>query len=357
MFYKLFLILSFLSLSLFGYDYYIPVVANTGGAMGSQWQSSLTLYNSGNLNLNLNLKLIPTKNSSAILAKEISLSPKEILSFENLLSEFSFEGSGSLVISVPQEGLNKLGIQSRIYNFSEEGNFGQQVPIIFENKAMEAPLELFLFLPLDEVRERYNFGIFSITNSKVLYQLLGQRGEILAEVTKNYQPLYHIQHNEGYRSFFQTDAKGYLIKAILQEGKVIIYGSLIDNKTNDGSFFLAENLKENEPPNLLGIDKGSDGTIDLKDENGDNILDSPIVFYEGYPFNYVFTILGKDLEGDPIKFKLLNPPQGMHLLSESEGKVYYDPSKDDISKTINLEVELYDGLGKTHSIIPLQVEK
>ncbi len=357
MFYKLFLIFSILSLSLFSYDYYIPVVANTGGAMGSHWQTALTLYNSGNLNLNLNLKFVPTNNSSGIITKEISLSPKEYLSYENFLLEFSLEGSGALIISLPPEGLNKLGIQSRTYNFSENGNFGQQVPAIFENKVMEAPLELFLFLPIDEVKERYNFGIFSITNSKVLYQLLGQGGEVLGEVTRNYPPLYHIQYNGGYKNFFQTEAKGYLIKAILKEGKAIIYGSLIDNKTNDGSFFLAENLKENEPPYLLGIDASSDGTIDFRDENRDNILDTPIIFSEGFPFNYVFTILAKDLEGDPIKFKLLNPPQGMILLSETEGKVYYDPSKEDISKTINLEVELYDGLGKSHSIIPLQVER
>lgn len=355
MIYKLAVFILMFSMSIFSVDWYVPVVASSDGAYGSKWRTSLAFYNAGHKDLSLNLFFIPTGSSKSSNEKEIYIRAGEYLYFDDILQEFMASGSGGLKISAPEYAASYLGIFSKIYNQSEDGRFGQSISALQENKIFQAPQEYFLVLPENEGSERFNFGLLSLENSTVKFQLLDQNGNMIKEIQKNYNQMHHEQYNKGYKEFFGTDQTGKIIKGILTDGKIILYGSQVDNKTNDGAFFLAQSLKSNEAPYLFGVDAGANGTLDIKDENGDNILDSPVVFSEGYPFDYVFLIKAKDVENDPVTIKLLNPPQGMYLLSSSEGKIYYDPDKADISKTINLEVELSDGLGKTNSIIPLQV--
>lgn len=354
MIYKLFLMM-FFSSALFSVDWYVPVVAKAEGGYGSQWLTSLTLYNAGHKDFSLNLSFIPTGTSNVSNQKEIFLESGKYLYFDDILSEFSTQGGGALIISAPDFSASYLGIFAKVYNLTENGRYGQAVSVLQENRILEGPIEYFLILPKNEVDERFNFGLLSLKNSKIKFQLLDENGNIIKEIEKTYSPLYHIQYNQGYKEFFQTDQEGRIIKAILEEGKAVLYGSQVDNKTNDGSFQLAQNLKSNEPPYLEGVDAASNGTLDFKDQDGDNILDETMVFNEGYPFDYVFSIKARDPEGDPINFKVLNPPKGMVLLSSSEGKIYYDPDVSDMNKKINLEVELSDGLAKSICFIPLQV--
>lgn len=352
--YKLLFLTLFLSTALMAGQWYVPVVAKTSGGYGSQWQTSLAIFNAGHKDISIQTTFIPSENKGSSVQKEIFVRSGEYLYFDDLLSEFSVFGSGALKIAGPDWAFSNLGFNVKVYNISENGRFGQAIEVLQENRILSAPLEYFLMLPENE-DERFNFGLFSLENSSVKFQLLDQNGNVVSEVTRTYTPFYHIQYNQGYKNFFGTEEKGSVIKAILSQGKVILYGSQVDNRTNDGAFFLAQNLKSNEAPYLEGVDLASNGTLDLKDENRDNILDNPVVFSENYPFDYVFSIKAIDPEGDPITYKLLNPPRGMVLLSSTEGKVYYDPDKGDVNKTINLEVELSDGLGKTISTIPLQV--
>lgn len=352
--YKLFVLTLLLSLSLISGQWYVPVVAKAAGGYGSQWQTSLAIYNAGHKDISLQMSFLPSENKGSETQKEIYIRSGEALYFDDLLSEFPVFGSGALKISAPDWAFSNLGFNVKVYNISENGRFGQAIPVLQENRVFSSPVEYFLLLPENE-NERFNFGLLSLENSSIKFQLLDQSGNIISEVVKNYNPSYHIQYNQGYKNFFGTEESGKVIKAIVSQGKVILYGSQIDNRTNDGAFFLAQNLKSNEAPYLEGVDAGSNGTLDLKDEDRDNVLDSPVVFSENYPFDYVFTIKAKDPEQDPITFKLLNAPRGMVLLSSSEGKVYYDPDKGDVNKTINLEVELSDGLSKSIAVIPLQV--
>jgi hypothetical protein len=163
------------------------------------------------------------------------------------------------------------------------------------------------------------------------------------------------QYNGGVQSFFGTDQQGRVIRAVLTSGRAVIYGSRVDNGTNDGAFVLAQALRSNQPPVFLGIDASSDGDLDFLDADGDLTLDSPIPISLSFLFNYPFTVSAQDPEGDPLTFTLRNAPKGMTLLSETAGTVFYAPSPTDLGKTINLEVEISDGFGATAVLVPLQI--
>lgn len=350
---SLIIIVSLLASLAFGYEQVIPVVAKAGGAYGSTWQSDLTLFNAGKKAVDVTLSYQPTGHAGNAVVRTTTVQPGAVFAEDDILGWFGLQGSGSLTLAYADEAKTSLGVTSRTYASTEAGSFGQSVPAVPADQAVAAGAELFLVLPSHPEAERFNFGIASIEASTVAWQLVAADGSVAAQVDKTYAAGAQEQYN-GTDAFFGAGG-GRLVKAVLTQGKAIIYGSRVDNGTNDGSFLLAQKLQSNQAPLLLGVDAASNGSLDYRDADGDNLLDSPIPFSTSFLFNYLFTISARDPEGDPLTFRLVNPPTGMMLTDDQAGTVYYAPSKQDINKTIQLSVEISDGFTTTIATLPLQI--
>ena len=337
------------------YEQIIPVVAKAGGGYGSVWQSDLTLYNAGHAAVDVTLDYLPAAGTGPNAQRTLTLSPGEMFDQADVLGWLGREGVGSLTVTCPDEARTSLGLTSRTYAVTEAGTFGQAVPAVPSAQAASANSELYLWLPSGGSAERFNFGIRTLDSSAVDWQLLASDGAPIAQVSKTYAGPVLEQYTMGVQSFFGTEQAGRVIRAVLTSGRAVIYGSRVDNGTNDGAFYLAQALRSNQPPVFLGIDASSDGDLDFLDANGDNIIDSPIPISLSFLFNYPFTISARDPEGDPLTFSLQNAPKGMTLLSDSAGTVFYAPSPTDVGKTINLEVKITDGFGDTIVLVPLQI--
>jgi hypothetical protein len=285
----------------------------------------------------------------------VTLGPGGLFDQSDILGWFGQQGSGSLTITCGDEARTALGAVSRTYAVTETGTFGQAVPAVPAALVPTGKAELFLVLPGDPVKERFNFGIRTLGAAAVTWQYLAADGTVLGEAAKAYSGPMLEQYNQGAKSFFGSDADGRIVKAVLESGQALIYGSRIDNGTNDGSFMEAQPLKSNQAPLFLGVDAANDGSLDFTDADGDNVLDSPIPCSTSFLFNYAFTIVAQDPEGDPITFTLKNPPTGMTLTSSGNGSVYYAPSRQDINKTVQLQVDISDGYSVTAVILPLKI--
>jgi len=350
---SLILIVSLLASLAFGYEQVIPVVAKAEGAYNSAWQSDLTLFNAGKKAVDVTLSYQPTGHVGDAVVRSTTIQPGAIFTEEDILGWFGLQGTGSLTLSYSNEAKTSLGVTSRTYATTEAGTFGQAVPAIPADQAVSAGAEVFLVLPAHPETERFNFGIAVLAPSMVTWQLVAADGAVVAQVDKTYETGAQEQYN-GTDAFFAAGG-GRLIKAVLTQGKAILYGSRVDNGTNDGSFILAQKLQSNQAPLLLGVDASSNGSLDYRDADGDNILDTPIAFSTSFLFNYIFTISARDPEGDPLTFRLVNPPAGMMLTDDDAGAIYYAPSKQDINKTIQLSVEISDGFTTTTAVLPLQI--
>lgn len=337
------------------YEQIIPVVAKASGGYGSVWQSDLTLYNAGHAAVDVTLDYLPAAGTGPTAQRTFTISPGEMFEKADLLGWLGREGTGSLTVTCPDEARTALGVASRTYAVTETGTFGQAVPAVPSAQVVSANSELYLWLPPDGSAERFNFGIRTLESAAVDWQLLASDGSPIAQVSKTYAGPVFEQYTVGVQSFFGTDQEGRVIRAVLTSGRAVIYGSRVDNGTNDGAFFLAQALRSNQPPVFMGIDASSDGDLDFLDANGDNILDSPIPISVSFLFNYAFTISARDPEGDPLTFSLQNAPKGMTLLSETAGTVFYAPSPTDLGKTIHMEVKISDGFGDTIILVPLQI--
>jgi hypothetical protein len=337
----------------FGYEQIIPVVAKAGGAYGSTWQSDLTVLNAGRSAVDLTLTYQPAGHAGNAMVRTAAVQPGAVFSQADILGWFGVQGSGSLTLGHDDGARTAIGVTSRTYTTGEAGSFGQSVPAVPADQAVSAGAELFLVLPADPAKERFNFGIAVLEDAQVAWQLLGPDGGVLAQVDKSYPAGMQEQYN-GPDAFFGA-AGGSLVKAVLSEGKVVVYGSRVDNGTNDGSFVLAPKLQSNQAPRFLGVDASSNGSLDYSDADGDNVLETPIPFSTSFLFNFLFTVVAQDAEGDPLTFRLVNPPAGMTLTDEHAGSIYYAPSKQDVNKTIQLKVEISDGFTATVATIPMQI--
>lgn len=337
----------------FGYEQIVPVVAKTGGAYGSLWQSDLTLLNAGKKAVEVTLTFQPSGQAGGAQVKTATLPPGAVFAESDILGWFGAQGAGFLALSYPDEARTALGVSSRTYTTTEAGTFGQAVPAVPAEAVTAAGAELFLVLPGGSADERFNFGVTTLGDAAIAWQLLAPDGAVIAQVDKTYAGRVQEQYN-GAEAFF-SGGGGRLVKAVLTEGTAIVYGSRVDNGTNDGVFLLAPKLQSNQPPLFLGVDTTSDGTLDYRDADGDGVLDNAIPFSTGYLFNYLFTIAARDPEGDPLTFRLVNPPAGMMLTDERAGTVYYAPSTQDANKTLQLNVEITDGFAVTLARIPILV--
>jgi hypothetical protein len=319
------------------YDQIIPVVAKASGGYGSQWQSDLTLYNAGKKAVDVTLSFLPSGAAVSPVDRSVTLGPGGLFDQSDILGWFGQQGSGSLTITCGDEARTALGAVSRTYAVTETGTFGQAVPAVPAALVPTGKAEL------------------SLGAAAVTWQYLAADGTVLGEAAKAYSGPMLEQYNQGAKSFFGSDADGRIVKAVLESGQALIYGSRIDNGTNDGSFMEAQPLKSNQAPLFLGVDAANDGSLDFTDADGDNVLDSPIPCSTSFLFNYAFTIVAQDPEGDPITFTLKNPPTGMTLTSSGNGSVYYAPSRQDINKTVQLQVDISDGYSVTAVILPLKI--
>ena len=350
---SLILIVGILSSLAFGYEQVIPVVAKAPGAYGSTWQSDLTLYNAGQKALSVTLAYQPSGTGGETVTRSAMLPAGAVFAEDDIVGWLGQQGSGSLTLKYSDEAKPSLGITSRTYTATETGTFGQGIPAIPADQIVAAGAELFLVLPAHPEKERFNFGVTTPGDASVTWQLLAADGTVIAQVDKTYAGRVQEQYN-GAEAFFSAGG-GRLVKAVLTAGRAIIYGSRVDNGTNDGSFVLAQKLQSNQAPVLLGVDAANNGTMDYRDADADNTLDTPIPFSTSFLFNYIFTIAARDPEGEPLTFHLVNPPAGMVLTDEHAGMVYYAPSRQDINKTIPLSVEISDGFTTTTAILPLQI--
>jgi len=333
----------------------LPVVAHTTGHAGSEWRTSATLFNVGHDVTEITLEFIASGMTVPSGQTTLTLNPGQIWTTGDLVETLSADGVGMVLIDTDADTLSRVGLEARTYVLSESGTFGQATPLVSEDDFSKAGSELFLACP-SSLSHRFNFGIDTLEDTIVNWVLLKDTGEIISEREISYSGPTHEQVSSGLASFFGVINPGPgLLKAEVLQGRAYIYGSTVDNVTNDGTFQRATLLQNNILPDMIGIDTSGDGQPDILDSNHDGILDQTVSFSAGFPFGFLFKILVHDAEGDAVSISLINPPQQMYIANAATFEVYFDPDPSQVGIRQDLEVALRDGLGETIVKIPLQV--
>jgi hypothetical protein len=206
----------------------VPAVARARGAFGSEWRSSLQIFNPFPTARAVCVKYFPQGADASAAEKCLSLQGYENYVVEDVLSEMLGvdEGLGWLEISD-----ESLMVDSRAYNISSAGTFGQSVPVFPPSRSLYTLQSGFAWLPLDGTRFRVNADIYLNGTAEVaLYTAsgfpVGTRVKLSAggKVTR-FSPVSALFGN------ISLPTGGYIVLTVL-DGRAGALLSMIDNGTS-----------------------------------------------------------------------------------------------------------------------------
>jgi hypothetical protein len=331
----------------------VPAAGSGPGANGTRWQSELTLHNVSSNPINASLTYHDAAHTSAPVA--VTVGSRATISIGDVVqTKFGIEsGTGAIEITVADNDAPKLAVTSRTFNdVSGNGELGQDIPAIaLEDAAKTGDLTV-LATPSSTLRNRFNFGLYTGSESTVFWELLRADGTLAATKQLSYAAGRQNQYNGGVVSLFNAEPRdGDAIHATVTKGSAIFYGSAINNFTGDPTFVPGIRSHEDIRINFAGIDLDENGTVDVADANHDGVLDAPIdIFTSTFP-NY-FRVVASGENGEAVIFELVDAPVDA-LLIDSNGTISFAPGADVTGTNGELLVRATSGSNTTILQIPV----
>lgn len=266
----------------------VPAAGTGPGANDSRWQSELTLHNTGAAPVTVGLRF--HDRNGAQEGTSITLAARNTVSISDVVkTRFGRESAtGGIEITVPDTAASRVTITSRTFNTSAAGEFGQDIPAISSNDAANAGDVIVLQGPSSAADYRFNFGVYALTDTTIRWEVVRADGNVTTPLAEqSYAAGTQLQFNNGVQTLFNlTAANNDAIHAVVTKGKVIAYGSAINNASGDPTFVPGIPAREDIHIDFKGVDLDENGTVDVVDADHDGVLDQAIdIFTSVYP-NY-----------------------------------------------------------------------
>jgi hypothetical protein len=323
----------------------IPAAGTGPGANNSRWQTEITLVNASNEPVAVGLTW---HDAAGVVTNTATLGPRVTMSLEDVAKNLFGRDSatGAVEVTLPDAAAKKVGVTSRTFNASPNGQFGQDIPAVRVEDAAGVGDVTVLPGPSSAAEFRFNFGIYAVTNGSVEWELRRADGTIAGTKTVNYAAGDQVQYNKGISALFGVgEQDGDVVHANVQSGSAIFYGSAINNASGDPTFVPGLRLREDTTIRFLGVDVNEDGKIEIADADHDGVADSPADMYTSLFGNY-FRLYAAGPNGEKVTFKLLNDNPDILLLDPS-GEILWNPGGNVKGTSGELKVLATDTAGDT----------
>jgi len=211
---------------------WIPAVARADGFGASTWRSDVGLLNRST---QPNAVRVRYYHGWEAHERELDLAPGEARVIQDVVGWFGRDGSGPLQVFSSEA----LTVTSRTYNQSTDGTFGQAVDGVTATGGLESGESVVLMQLREDGAARTNIGIHNQwrRSARVEVKLYDGNGSLIMVHSRLVLPLQTVQIN---RPFFKLGNRGdvesgYAIITVLSGQDVYVYGSVIDNDTDDPS--------------------------------------------------------------------------------------------------------------------------
>lgn len=328
---------------------YVPAVGSVRGDFDSVWTTSFTFHNAGATAVNAKLRLI--QGSSAI-ERDIVLAPKSTFT-RSIGDIFGVDSaSGALTIDVSDSDRRKIVVTTRIFNVSANGEFGQDVPSYDPAERTFSGRTAVITGPSSSAGSRLNFGVLATEASAIEWSVVRRDGTVAATKSVAYGSEQHVQYNRGIETLLDVAPHDNdVVYAKVVSGAAIVYGSVINNSTNDPAFVRAREASGNLPIRFLGVDLDENGSVDLADANDDGRLDATVELFTGSFPNY-FRIVASDPENQTLTYALVDGPRDAQFI-DTNGTLLWYPGAHLRGTTTTLKVRVSDGTDSTIVTIPV----
>jgi CubicO group peptidase (beta-lactamase class C family) len=205
---------------------WIPVVAHSDGVGGSAWRSDVGLLNRSPISNRVRLRY--RHGFFSFEDRELELAPGAARTMSDVVAEIGEYGSGALQVFSSEP----LAVTSRTYNQSSEGSYGQSLDGVTATGGLEQGESAVLMQLREDSAFRSNIGVHNQwrRSARVEIELYSGDGSLLASFTRWVPPQTTVQINRPFRTIFTT---GYAVITLLSGQDVYVYGSVVDNATDD----------------------------------------------------------------------------------------------------------------------------
>jgi hypothetical protein len=327
----------------------IPAAGTGPGANGSSWKTEVII---ANLSLSaVDLTLVFHDRNGASGTSKVTVAAHSTFSDENIVASRFGRTSATGAIEISAADTSRLVVNSRTYNESATGRFGQDIPAI--DLATVDPLSSSVLLaPASVVDQRFNFGIYAATDATVTWVLNRADGSTAAQTDLTYTAGQQVQYNNGISAVFSAEAKNLdSVRAVFKKGSGIVYGSAIENQSGDPSFVRGIAARPESLIRFLGVDRHESGTVDYPDANHDGIVDQPIDLATS-SFPNFFRIVADTPTHEKVHFELISSDPDV-LLVDDNGTVEWAPGANQRGTTGVLKVKATAGIDSTILTIPV----
>jgi hypothetical protein len=331
----------------------VPAAGSGPGANGSQWRSELTLHNASAHTVTASLIYHDGNGASAPASATVAGRATTSIA-DVVLSKFGVTGTGAIEIVIDDADAPKVTVTSRTSNFSDHGEFGQDIPAIAATDAAGTGDLTVLSAPSSSANYRFNFGLYAEQDSTVHWELLRADGSLAATKDVSYPAGTQTQYNTGIATLFALGAQDNdAVQATMTKGAAIFYGSAINNLSGDPTFVPGLRTREDIRINFVGVDINQDGKAELLDADHDGVLDQPVdIFSIGFPTYLRIIATGEN--GEPVTFELLDSPRDA-MLMDASGTIAYAAGGDVKGTKTALKVRATAGANSAILTIPVNI--
>jgi hypothetical protein len=187
-------------------------------------------------------------NSSPTMSEEFTLGAGESERFEDVvLSVFNTTGNGALAVVSESEDLL---IFSRTYNDADIGTFGTAVPGIAESDLVQGSIRkrLLYFTEDGDFRSNIAFQNGIGSNLRVKWERYLADGTMVESGTTDLAPYSNKQLNAVYKNEAPIEAAYMDVWTETSGGKFMVFSSVVDNATSDGTVVQPQLNAQAPPP-------------------------------------------------------------------------------------------------------------
>lgn len=209
-------------------DAIVPVVGSTRGQSNANFKTELQLANPTGGVMSGWLYLRPQGN---VLAYELAAHTTR--SFGDVVAELGASGLGSLDVLVERGGLPS--IVARAYDDQPTGTTGATIPALPSSAILIRNDVAALIAPADFARYRFNAGIRTLDSGATLEIVVrAANGDERIRRTVTFVTNYFAQQTGDAFAGIALHAAD-SVEITITAGSAIVYGSTVDNQTNDSS--------------------------------------------------------------------------------------------------------------------------
>jgi hypothetical protein len=230
----------------------LAVVGSVAGSFGSQFKTSVQLYNPKDSTISGKIVFHPAGSSGSASDPSLaySLAPRKTLAYDDLLPAMGIASGlgsadilGDLNSPLPVSLVRVYNDGSTFNSAGAPGTAGLAEDQLSEEEALQPGNTAVLIAPADVAKFRLNVGIRTLsTGAAMTIDVRNKDGVVVKSTTKAYDPTFFTQITSAQLLDGYVLTGGETISFTITTGSAFIYGATTDNTTNDPSVQFARKV-------------------------------------------------------------------------------------------------------------------